>query len=74
MAHRALVGTPEDSIEREEASTFVLGVRDQDAKHHLFTGFEMSLNKTLNCALKLDYAKAIPDHQRSCGWYWLEPP
>jgi hypothetical protein len=57
LAYQALVGLPENFIQRETAHAILDGMRDYYAKQNYFTGGERSLNEALNQALKIKAVK-----------------
>jgi hypothetical protein len=58
LAHRVLVGLPEDFIQKEAAHSFVDGVRVQKVKQQLIMDGDMLLNETLNNIMKPEAPKA----------------
>jgi hypothetical protein len=63
LAHLALVGFPEDCVQRMAAYAFVDGVMDLEVKHHLLMDREISLNKVL----KLEAAKVAAGPRSAHG-------
>jgi hypothetical protein len=57
LAYQALVGLPENFVQRETIHAILDGMRDYCAKQKDFIGGERSLIETLNQALKIEAVK-----------------